>query len=76
MSSRRTQSTNPEEATAALRKFARAIGRGPSVRMDPKVFDLNTIGMLLTANLRAMGRGSEVAQILDRGPSRTEDVWR
>ena len=64
--SRRTQSKDPEVCCAGLRKFARAIGRGRTVREDPKNFDMNAIGLLLTANLRAMGRGAEVAQILDR----------
>ena len=62
----RTQSKNPEEATAALRRFARAIGRGRTIREDPKDFDMTTIGLLLTANLRAMGKGHEVNRILDR----------
>jgi hypothetical protein len=63
---RRTQSLDPSECCAALRKFARAIGRGRTVREDPKQFDMDQIGKLLCANLRAMGKGAEVASILDK----------
>ena len=62
----RTQSRNPEVATAPLRRIARAFGRGRLIREDPKDFDLRQIGQLLTANLRAMGKADVVAQILDK----------
>ena len=61
----RTQSTNPEIATAPLRRIIRAWGRGKLVREDPKHFDLQTLGQLLAANLRAMGQADTVARILD-----------
>ena len=61
----RTQPKDPRECCAGLRKFARAIGRGPLVREDPKEFDMNTLSRLMVATLRAMGKGDQVAQILD-----------
>ena len=61
----RTQSRNPEVATACHRKIARAWGRGRAVREDPDQFSMNQLGRLMAASLRAMGRGDEVARILD-----------
>ena len=61
----RTQSKDPRECCAALRRFARGIGRGRQVREDPKSFDMNQLGALMAATLRAMGKGKEVAAILD-----------
>ena len=61
----RDQSKDPNECCLALRKFARAIGRGREVREDPKVFDMNQLGRLMVMSLRAMGKGAEVASVLD-----------
>ena len=61
----RTQSKDPRECCAALRRFARGIGRGRQMREDPKSFDMNQLGALMAATLRAMGKGKEVAAILD-----------
>jgi hypothetical protein len=63
---RRTQSTTPEVACRALRRFARAIGRGRTVREDPKEFDTNQIGRMLARVLRKLGEGAAVAEILDK----------
>ena len=61
----RTQSKDPNQCCLALRKFARAIGRGREVREDPKDFNMNQLSRLMVAALRAMGKGDEVASILD-----------
>ena len=61
----RHQSRNPEVATAPLRRIARAFGRGRLLREDPKHFNMDQLGQLLTANLRAMGKADAVARILD-----------
>ena len=63
---RRTQSTSPEVACRALRRFARGIGRGRTIREDPKQFDLNQIGRMLARTLRKLGEGAAVASILDK----------
>ena len=60
---RRTQSTLAEECCAALRMFARGIGRGREVREDPK--DLSRFEKLLALDLRARGFNAEVAAIMD-----------
>ena len=62
----REQSSNLDELTTALWKLARYFGRGREARGDPVNFDTNQIGLLLAANLRAMGQGAQVAAILDR----------
>ena len=62
---RRTQSREPVDCCRALRKFARAIGRGRTVREDPKEFSLNQVGQLLSLQLRRQGLGTEVNKILD-----------
>ena len=62
---RRTQSPLPELCCAALRRFARAIGRGRTVREDPKEFTMQQLVKLMALNLRTLGKGSEVAEILD-----------
>ena len=63
---RRTQSTDPDIACRALRLFARGIGRGRTVREDPKAFTQNQIGQMLVATLRKLGEAATVASILDR----------
>ena len=35
------------------------------MRDDPKSFDMNQLGSLMVATLRAMGQGTQVARILD-----------
>ena len=62
---RRTQSNQPDVACAALRMFARAIGRGRTVREDPNDFTQAQIGQLLVATLRKLGASATVASILD-----------
>ena len=61
----RTQSKEVDEATAALWKFARGIGRGRTNRDDPTTFDFQLMGQLIVENLRAMGHGTRVNAILD-----------
>ena len=63
---RRTQSDTPEVACRALRRFARAIGRGRTVREDPTDFNMNQVGQMLAACLRKLGEGATVASILDK----------
>ena len=60
---RRTQSNLAEECCAALRTFARGIGRGREVREDPK--DLTRFERLLALDLRSRGFNAEVAAIMD-----------
>ena len=62
----RDQSKDPAVCTAALRRFARGIGRGREVRDDPKHVDISQLGQLMAAALRAMGKGDQVARILDK----------
>ena len=62
---RRTQSCDPVDCCRALRKFARAIGRGRTVREDPKDYTLNQLGQMFALHLRRQGLGAEVNKILD-----------
>ena len=61
----RDQSQNLDEITKALWKFARWLGRGRLNRADPTSFNMDQIGRLMVLNLRAMGKGQEVNQLLD-----------
>jgi hypothetical protein len=62
---RRTQSKDPDECCAALRRFARAIGRGRTIRDDPKDLTLEQVGQIGAALLRRLGDADTVAKILD-----------
>ena len=62
----REQSEDPATVTTALRRFARAIGRGRTIRDDPKEFTIDQIGQMLAFNLRKNGEGAALAKILDR----------
>ena len=63
---RRTQSPNPEVASAALRMIARGFGRGRTVRDDPP--DMQRMEKLLAVIGRKIGLSAEVAMILRTEP--------
>ena len=61
----REQSTNLDEATEALWRFARYIGRGKEAAMDPcQITDAET-RLLLVETLRSLGKADVVSRILD-----------
>ena len=62
----RDQSREVDVATKALWLFARGIGRGRTTRDDPIEFNTQMIGQMLALNIRAMGHGQALNQILDR----------
>jgi hypothetical protein len=63
---RRTQSNNPDLCCAALRRFARAIGRGRTIRDDPKEkLTMQQHGQMMAALLRRLGEAETVAKIMD-----------
>lgn len=61
----RTQSNHFETATKALRKIARFLGRGRTVREDPDTFSTTQLGQLVALQLRVGGFGAAVNSILD-----------
>ena len=62
----REQSEDAATSTVALRRFARAIGRGRTVREDPKDFTQQQTNEMLIAIMRTLGQNAELARILDR----------
>ena len=63
---RRTQSPDIKVVLKALRKIARWMGRGPTVRQDPETLTKRQVNELLILFGRSMGQNAEVNRILDR----------
>ena len=62
---RRTQSTSVDTAVMSLRRIARWMGRGRTVRADPQVITAQQQARLTILHLRHLGLGAEVNRILD-----------